>query len=672
MKGYNYALLAVASLIILDLSINVPAAQYWFQSGVRSSNSAAFNTGALANIQTIYQNVSGGSFGFWIGEDLSNGAFVQVGYEISNSSGYFPRTCSPSGCSNYTFISAGVPTWFWEYFPSGYSGSNFYGGIGVNASAGSNGTFNTYSFSSSGNTWNFYFNGNLMGSVDLGTGSSGPNPPTAFAEYANSNTNNMHMQPVKFRNLEFMQGGVYKLVPKGYSYIGYGKGSESALPNPYGVSEINNYVDYFEVGSGIPYVPNNTLLWTLGYSLDIRSEYANLSSIENYSAYSMADISAPRVIYLSKTERVVFEGWQGAGPGSYSGNNPNATVQMNGNITETALWQKQYYLNVTTKYGSVVGGGWYNADTVAQIGVSQEIVPVSNGVRAVFKGWSTGISSNSIKLVVNSSLNISAVWQLQYLVNASSPYGKVSGVGWYNADSPAQIKINITNVTTGPDSRMSFEKWTNGYENASISVEVTTPLFISAVFVPQYLINFVMENAYGNPISVQYLNVAGSNITSQTFLTENKTYSVSYAEYKGVLLLSNQRFSVSSPQSVYVKLPVYNVAIHTSSIFGTPVNASLLIKFKNGTTSTLYTGKNGTAILYNVPYGYVDAQLQYFGISQTAFAENGNAINVTMITPSLIIIIILGALIIIVVGKAAAIINSKTENKGLQTPKSKL
>jgi len=659
MRGYRNILLISLMFLFLAYLPNIPTAQYWFQSGVRGSNSAAFNNGVSASIQTIYQNVSGGSFGFWVGEDLSNGAFVQIGYEISNVSGDFPQNCSPSGCANYTYIQAGVPTWFWEYFPSGYSGSSFYGGIGVNASAGKNGTFNTYSFSSSGNTWNFYFNGNIVGSIDLGTSSSGPNPPTAFAEYADTLSNSAYMHPVKFRNLEFMQDGNFKLVPKGYSYVGYGKGSNEQLSNPYGVAEVDNYVDYFEAGSGLPILPNYTQLWELGYSLTIKSTYANISSINSYLAYSKANISAPAVVYLSKTERVVFEGWQGNGQGSYSGNSTNATVYMGSNITETALWQKQYFLNATTPYGSLTGGGWYDSGTYAAINVSQKIVPVAAGVRAVFKGWSDGSTNQNTTLYIGAPSNITAEWQLQYLINSTSQYGKVTGTGWYDANSIATIGINITNVTTGPRSRMSFYGWTNGNRNSSFSIKASAPIFLTATFVPQYLVDFVTEDEYGNPITVQYLNIDGTNITNESYIDSNKTYSISYAEYKGVQLSSNYRFSVSSPQTIYVKLPVYNLVMHASSVFGTPINATVYANFKNGTAATYHLGNNGTITIYDVPYGYVQATFSYFGISQNEFAENGMPLNITMFTPSLLFIIIAGILIIFAVGKISAVIKSK-------------
>ena len=72
MKGYS---LIIAFLLLLPC-IN---AQYWFQSGARGGQSTQFNSGAQVSIQTVTtQNSQSGSIAYWIGEDLQNGAFLQI------------------------------------------------------------------------------------------------------------------------------------------------------------------------------------------------------------------------------------------------------------------------------------------------------------------------------------------------------------------------------------------------------------------------------------------------------------------------------------------------------------------------------------------------------------------------------------------------------------------
>ena len=185
--------------------------------------------------------------------------------------------------------------------------------LGGNNSAGANGSFNDYSFIANGNIWNIYMNGVPIGSVDLGTSSSGANPPTAFSEYADGENNSVFMPTVRFKNLMFYKSGKFYLVPEGYAYMGYGKGSETSLSNNYDVNEIGDFVDYFETGSDVPSVPSLTPLWQIGYSIKIVSDYGDISSYSNYSAYATTNISAPEYVNISNGVREKFIGWKGIG-----------------------------------------------------------------------------------------------------------------------------------------------------------------------------------------------------------------------------------------------------------------------------------------------------------------------------------------------------------------------
>src|SRR5271157_321343 len=381
-------------LILLVAAANSACAQTWFQSGAAGGGDSSSNYGASVSIQSIYQNVTEGSLGFWVGETLDNGAFIQAGYEIVNDSARYPSYCTPSGCSGYTYLEAGVPTWFWEYFPAGASQSAFYGGVGGDASAGTNGTFNTYSFRFSGNTWNFYFNYEQVGSVNLGTSYSGGNSPSAIGEIADTNSNRFVMDVVRFKDLEFYDGNSFKQLPSAYATIDYGVGSEKALLNSYGVEEIGQSVNYFEVGSGLP-TQDGQLLWKFGYALKISSTYGNITSSSNYSAYVQVPLSAPKVINLSASTREVFVGWKGNGIGAYTGNASTTYVIMDGNMQETALWQRQYYLGVNGTYGSIRGAGWYNSNSTATLQVLNSTVNVASGTRVVFSRWGNGVRTSS-------------------------------------------------------------------------------------------------------------------------------------------------------------------------------------------------------------------------------------------------------------------------------------
>ena len=126
----RYELIITTMLLVLSLAA-ASRAQYWFQSGVIAGSSANHNNGASVQIQTVTpQNFSAGSMAFWVGETLSNGAFLQMGYVLENQSGNLTTNCSQSGCASKVPVKAGQAEWFYEYFPSG-GGNNFYGDTGA-------------------------------------------------------------------------------------------------------------------------------------------------------------------------------------------------------------------------------------------------------------------------------------------------------------------------------------------------------------------------------------------------------------------------------------------------------------------------------------------------------------------------------------------------------------
>ena len=650
MRRVNFNLILLIFLLS-TVFLNFVSSQYWFQSGVTSFSDSAYNKGAGVTIQTIVQNVTNGSFGFWVGESLSNGAFIQVGYEIENLSGYYHSYCNPNGCEGTTLITAGKPTWFWEYFPASYSGDSFYGGIGNDSAVGSNNTFNMYSFRANGTVWNFYFNNQRIGSVDLGTSDSGPNSPSVISEYAFANNNKTYMHPIIFKNLNFYDGRYFKLVSSAQSYVGYGRNSQTQLSNPYGVAEVGSYVNYFMAGSDLPN-QNHVPLWSLGYTLNVQSKYGNVSGSGNYTAYTKVALQAPKTINISKNVREVFAGWGGSGAGSYTGTSTSIVVSMNSNITETVIWKTQYYLNATTTYGNLIGGGWYDENSTALLNLSSVLINFSLGRRVVFDSWSNGAKDSFIMLRMNAPKIINAKWKTQYMVNATSPYGTVSGNGWYDENSTVLLYLNKIIEPISENSRLTFVSWSNGYTNSSLQIRINSPVFINAEFKPEHLVRLLPQNAGGSALeNVSYYNINGEMKSDVIFLFGNRSYTIESIYYKDTLINTNYTFNVAAPFTVIFQAPVYDVVIRAKSIFGSPVNASVKITFKNGSGINTFLGKNGTLIFYNVPYGYAVGDMEYFGSKQSINLSNGISANFIFFTPSFIATMIVAIIIIIIIGK---------------------
>ncbi|MDE1827768.1 MAG: hypothetical protein KGH65_01250 [Candidatus Micrarchaeota archaeon] len=623
MREFRFGWLLGAFMLIILLSGTLNA-YYWFQFGARAGSIANQNSGASVTIQTISPQMSNsGSLGYWVGETLDNGAFLQVGYVIENQSGMYPSRCNTSGCGAYEQIKAGDAQWFYEYFPSGFDGA-FLGAIGPDNSAGINGTFHNYAFYYSGNVWHFKIDGNEMGNVSLGASSSGVSVPVAFGEVANTSGVYSVLPKVIFSNLSVYRSGSFIPVQQGLAYIGYGVGSQTNLKNPYGVEELYNRSNYFVVGSNLAQPHNNTQLWNLGYNLVINSSYANISSDTKYIAYSEIGISSPSEVQINSTVREKFVGWHGTGLGSYSGPANSTIVTLDGNITETALWQKQYLLNVSSQYGSSFGGGWYFGGSTVNYGVESGFVQNNAAQRQAFAGWSNGNREINGTLVVDGPSQIRATWNTQYLVNIISQYGNVSGGGWYYNNSLANISISFSPMAIDGKTKLGFFGWSNGNRNSSFAAKVSGPIVLTTQFRDLYLTGFAPQSASGTPLEDVALFIGDMNVTNGTYLFGNQQYSISYAYYKGVKMTLNSNFSIEGAGTVSAMLPVYNVNIATRDLFGMPVNSLASMQFSNGTVVDSYTGSAGRIALENVPYGFVEGNVTYLGIKQQLGAREGS------------------------------------------------
>ena len=638
-----------SAFFFIMLLSGIASAQYWYQFGVRAGNMASQNNGAAVTIQTITPQTSpSGSIGYWVGEDLSNGAFLQAGYVIENISGSYPSECDLSGCKNYQDLNAGDAEWFYEYFPSKYDGG-FLGGIGSDNSAGDNNTLHNYAFYYSNGMWYFTFDGQIIGSVNLGTQTSGPDTPVAFGEVANTSGNTPVLPNIIFQNLSVYKNGGFLPVQQGTAYIGYGVGSKQNLKNPYGVEEMGNRVNYFAMGSNLPQPQNGTILWNLGYSLSVSSPYGNTTPSTIYVAYSQVKLFAPMVLNFSNGTREVFVGWKGNGLGAYSGSANSTTISMNSNITETAMWQRQYYLNVSSAYGSVYGSGWYNAGSTASYGLDNASVQSRPNERELFDQWNNSYSQRNGNVVMNSPLTIIATWDRQFLVSAQAQYGNITGNGWYDNNSIANISIDVSPINVSAGQKLGFYSWSNGNRSTTISVEVIGPLSIQAQFKNLYQINFEPQTPQGSALQEVSLYMSGNAVTNGEYLFGGENYTINYATYKGVKMAINSSFAVGAPGNVHITLPVYNVAIETRDIFGQPVDSQINLSFSNGSTVNSHTGSQGDANFENVPYGYVNGSVTYLGITQRVSAQGGGSQSFLFIS-----ILNIGAFALVVIVMAAA------------------
>jgi len=82
----------------------------------------------------------------------------------------------------------------------------------------------------------------------------------------------------------------------------------------------------------------------------------------------------------------------------------------------------------------------------------------SEGMKSTFSNWSKFGNSNPLRVIMNSTLDITAKYNDQYAVTVNSPYGVTQGSGWYMAGANATFAVNST-VDVGNGIRRAFLQW---------------------------------------------------------------------------------------------------------------------------------------------------------------------------------------------------------------------
>ncbi|MEM2760943.1 MAG: hypothetical protein QXU32_09410 [Nitrososphaerales archaeon] len=235
-----------------------------------------------------------------------------------------------------------------------------------------------------------------------------------------------------------------------------------------------------------------------------------------------------------------------------------ASLTMNDPYTIGAEWNKAYYVNVITPYGTARGSGYYTEGTYADISIATKEVEIDkNRVRVVFAGWDvkgselstssgiadgfkllhaddlsglelikpeTGSGSNSgagsnsavtdqtaqnLKIRVMGPTVVTAKWQDQYYLSLSTSQGKVSGAGWYDNGQVAKIGVESPASPPGLWSRYMFDGWSGDHvgDSASANVIMNKPKNVTAEWREDYtpgVMNSMIVGGVGAASAVMY------------------------------------------------------------------------------------------------------------------------------------------------------------------------
>lgn len=161
-----------------------------------------------------------------------------------------------------------------------------------------------------------------------------------------------------------------------------------------------------------------------------------------------------------------------------SSNSSSVLLVMSKPIIVRSVWLIEYYVNFTSPFSFSKDSGWYPEGS--KVYPSVENKTIENGdVRWVFVGWSA-----QVPIVVNSPLEVSALWKRQVHVEVDSEYSVTEGSGWYNENSLVRLATDKTKVTLKNGTELVFAGWliNNSFVTQKNEITVSGPTTIKAVW----------------------------------------------------------------------------------------------------------------------------------------------------------------------------------------------
>jgi hypothetical protein len=211
-----------------------------------------------------------------------------------------------------------------------------------------------------------------------------------------------------------------------------------------------------------------------------------------YDSGASTTVSSNYVWDVGPLNRTGLTGWSlDGGPSTSipfrdSGTFTSPSISMTGPHTVAFISTVQFFVNVSSDYGSVQGAGWYDGGSTATISISTSQIDHGNSTRHVFEGWNAASNSASVSYnqVVTQAEDFVATWKTQYYVNVSSSYGTASGSGWYDLGSTVSISLDSTELQAGFLAYHRFNGWSGAYTgtDASATIAVAGPESIVAVW----------------------------------------------------------------------------------------------------------------------------------------------------------------------------------------------
>ncbi|RLF18841.1 MAG: hypothetical protein DRJ68_06590 [Thermoprotei archaeon] len=336
---------------------------------------------------------------------------------------------------------------------------------------------------------------------------------------------------------------------------------------------------------------NVSFCWVKQFYLAVSSPYGAVYGSGWYDEGSRAEFYVlDDLVEIDEGSRAICVGFYL--DGSYRAGSSGVVVMDSPHLA-SFRWVKQFFLNVSSPYGTTYGSGWYDEGSQAEFRVEPQLLYLGDRARCVCIGYELdGCSFNGSKglIYMDSPHNVSFCWVKQFYVEARlqcEEAGFVEGSGWYDEGSRAYLEASLK---PGYELTSWLVDGSLGPRSRSLNLTVLRPTTAIA------LLSYRVSVGISSPVDLEVgLLVNGSPTTtlsreSTVELTFNCSEVVSIGVDDAVAVAPGSKciadvseVTVSGPTSLTFNYTLYHV-VSASSSYGSVRGAGL---YPNGSLATI-------------------------------------------------------------------------------------
>lgn len=202
---------------------------------------------------------------------------------------------------------------------------------------------------------------------------------------------------------------------------------------------------------------------------------------------SKMTVDADEVVYLSDVERLVFVEWRG----TLNSTQRVFEFQVDSPIRLSAIYTREFHVEVSSEFGEPVGGGWWSEGTIVNITVIPHTIYIDENTRLALRGFNGTLSTNTAHLTINLTgpLSLTAVWATQHLVILRGAGGEFEEAFW--VDEGSTITASAPEVIDWQNrTKAVFAGWMDEAldRKSEKSLKITGPLLLVALYERYFLV----------------------------------------------------------------------------------------------------------------------------------------------------------------------------------------